>query len=120
MLPHISAAILRPFGAYCLRGKIKAGGLASEFAGTGISLGRPRLSHKRGCSMSVKRNAKRITGILLVCTAPVMVGGCVAVAVAGTVVGAGVSVASAVVDVGVAVGSTAVSATTGVVKAVIP
>jgi hypothetical protein len=117
MLLHISPAILRPVSAYCLRGEIM------QEARPGICRKANhcrQAARKEDRSMTVKRIAKCVAGILVVCSAAVLVGGCTAVAIAGTVVGAGVSVASAAVDVGVTVASTAVSATTGVVKAVVP
>lgn len=89
------------------------GNRASEFAE-----GESRLTgrHEKDSSMNLKRIAKRIAAILFACMAPGLVAGCAVVTVAGAVV----SVAATAVDVGVAVGSTAVNATTGVVKAVLP
>lgn len=70
--------------------------------------------------MTVVRTTRKICKTLLILVIGVSVSGCIALSVAGGVVGAGVAVATTAVDVGVAVGTTAVSATSAVVKAAIP
>ena len=70
--------------------------------------------------MTVARTTTQVCKTLLMLVVGLSLPGCIARSVATGVVGAGVAVASTAVDVGVAVGSTAVSATTTVVKAVVP
>jgi hypothetical protein len=66
------------------------------------------------------RIANTIGKTILMLSSGLLMSGCVALTVAGGVVGAVVAVATTAVDVGVAVGGTAVSATSKVVKAAVP
>lgn len=62
----------------------------------------------------------KIGKLFLIPASGFLLSGCIAMSVTSGIVGTGVAVAGTVVGVGVSVGSTAVSATTTVVKAVVP